>query len=99
MNKEVIYSLCINQLTKETIKQTLFTGWHFMRWLRLAFGIFFIIQAIEMHDTLIGAIGGFFLFTAITNTGCCSAASCAAPTRKSTKEHIEEISFEEIKNK
>jgi hypothetical protein len=86
MNKKVINSLYLNQFTMETIKQTLFTGWHFMRWLRLAFGIFSIIQAIEMHDSLIGAIGGFFLFTAVINTGCCSAGGCATPMPKDAKE-------------
>ena len=83
----------------ETIKQTLFTGWHFMRWLRLAFGIFFIVQAIQMHDSLIGAVGGFFLFTAATNMGCCGAAGCAAPVKKGMKGEPEEITFEEINNK
>lgn len=81
----------------ETIKQTLFTGWHFMRWLRLVFGIIFIVQAIQMHDVLVGAIAGFFLFTAITNIGCCGAWSCAAPTRKGAEESTEEVSYEEIK--
>ena len=82
----------------ETIKQTLFTGWHLMRWLRLVFGIIFLVQAIQMHDMLVGAIAGFFLVTAITNTGCCGARSCAAPTRKSAEKSTEEISYEEIKN-
>lgn len=83
----------------ETIKQTLFTGWHFMRWLRLAFGIIFMVQAIQMHDMLVGAIAGFFLVTAITNIGCCGAKSCAAPLRKVTKTSTEETSYEEIKSK
>ena len=83
----------------ETIKQTLFTGWHLMRWLRLAFGIIFIVQAIQMHDMLVGAIASFFLVTAVTNIGCCGARSCAAPMRKEDKKSIEEISYEEIKNK
>ena len=82
----------------ETIKQTLFTGWHFMRWLRLAFGILFIIQAINIHDSLMGIVGGFFLLTAVTNTGCCGAGGCAVPTRKDKEKNIEEISYEEIKN-
>ena len=34
------------------IKQTLFTGWNTMRWIRLALGIFIAIQAIQMHDTI-----------------------------------------------
>ena len=83
----------------ETIKQTLFTGWYFMRWLRLLFGVIFMVQAIQMHDIMVGAIAGFFLVTAITNTGCCVAGSCAAPMRKATEESTEEISYEEIKNK
>ena len=83
----------------ETIRQTLFTGWHLMRWLRLAFGIIFIVQAIQMHDMLVGAIAGFFLFAAVTNIGCCGARGCAVPTKKGTQKSIEEISYEEIKNK
>ncbi|HET7117356.1 MAG TPA: hypothetical protein VFI29_12740 [Hanamia sp.] len=83
----------------EPIKQTLFTNWHFMRWLRLVFGIIFMVQALQMHDMLVGAIAGFFLITAVTNIGCCGAKSCATPTRKDAEESAEEISFEEIKNK
>lgn len=83
----------------ETIKQTLFTGWHLMRWLRLAFGIIFMVQAIEMHDMMVGLIAGFFLVTAVTNIGCCGAGRCAAPTRKGKVESIEEIRYEEIKSK
>ena len=82
----------------DTIKQTLFTGWHLMRWIRLAFGIFFVVQAIQMHDALIGVAGGFFLFTSITNTGCCGAKGCAAPSQKGNTEAPKEITFEEIKN-
>ena len=83
----------------ETIKQTLFTGWHLMRWLRLVFGIFFMVQAIQMHDLMIGLIAGFFLVTAVTNTGCCGARGCAVPKQKDVKDKPEEIEFEEIKNK
>ena len=82
----------------ETIKQTLFTGWHLMRWVRLAFGIFFIVQAIQTHDMLVGTIAGFFLLTAITNVGCCGAGSCAAPGRNDVQDSSEEISYEEIEN-
>lgn len=81
----------------ETIKQTLFSGWHFMRWLRLVLGIVFMVQAIQMHDTMVGIIAGFFLVTAITNIGCCGAASCAAPKINAKENSPEEISYEEIK--
>lgn len=83
----------------ETIKQTLFTGWNFMRWLRLVFGIFFTIQGIQSSDTLMGVVGAFFLLTAVTNTGCCGAGGCATPVNKSSNDKVEEISFEEIESK
>ena len=83
----------------EKIKQTLFIDWHFMRWLRLAFGVFFMAQAIHLHDSLIGVISGFFLFTASTNTGCCGAGGCATDVQKNMREKPEEIIFVEIKNK
>lgn len=78
------------------IIQTLLTGWHFMRWLRLGLGIFIAIQAIQNHDTLSGFIAAFFLFQAATNTGCCGSNGCAVPIKKT---NIEEIEFEEVKTK
>ncbi len=81
----------------ETIKQKLFTGWHFMRWFRLVFGIFFIIQFIQMHDSFMGLAGAFFLLTALTNTGCCGAGQCAVPNKSEQQNEVEEIPFEEIK--
>ncbi len=82
----------------ETIRQKVFTGWYFMRWLRLGFGVFFMIQAIQMHNTSIGLIAGFFLMTAILNTGCCGAGSCPAPMKKNSKDESNDINFEEITN-
>ena len=82
-----------------SIKETLFTGWNFMRFLRLGFGIFFVVQAIQTHDTLTGGVGAFFLFTAVTNTGGCGGGSCAAPVNKSNSTEIEEISYEEVTSK
>ena len=82
----------------QLIKQTLFTNWNFMRLLRLGFGVFFVIQAIQMHDAFMGIIGGFFLFTSLTNTGCCAARNCATPVRRKKSDQPEEIQFEEVKN-
>lgn len=65
----------------QTIKQLVFTGWHPMRWLRLAIGIFAIVEAIRTHDTLIGILAGFLILTALTNIGCCGA-SCALPQNR-----------------
>ena len=83
----------------ETIKQILFTNWHFMRWLRLGLGIMIGVQAIQYHQTILFFLSGFLLFQAVTNTGSCGAGSCAASQRKTTNNAIEEIKFEEVREK
>lgn len=80
----------------EVLKQTLFTGWHFMRWFRLGIAIFLGIQAIQMHHPVAGFVAAFFLFQALTNTGCCGVTGCAAPMNRKTSDAIEEVEYEEI---
>ncbi len=80
----------------ETIKETLFSNWNFMRWLRLALGIVAGVQAIAFHDTLLGFLSAFLLFQSLTNTGCCGSGGCAVP-RSKVVEKNQEIEFEEIK--
>jgi len=78
-------------------KQTLLTGWNFMRWLRLILGGFMAVQALILHDTFSGVFAAFFLFPAFTNTGCCGVGGCAVPASKNKATQNEEKSFEEIK--
>jgi len=85
-----------NNLTMETIKQTLFTGWNFMRLIRLGFGVFFAVQAFQTHDTLVGFVAAFFLLTSIFNVGCCGSGGCYTAVNKNRKDNAEEISFDEI---
>lgn len=81
-------------------KNSLLENWHLMRWIRLSFGIIIAVQAIQTHDVLVGSISIFFLYQAVTNTGCCGANQCNMSTEKptlSTKEDV--MNFEEIKTK
>jgi len=78
--------------------QTLLTGWGFMRLFRLAMGMIMAIQAFQTHDSAIGFISAFFLFQAITNTGCCGSAGCAVPVTNKKTDNAEDISFEEIRS-
>jgi hypothetical protein len=78
--------------------ETLFTGWHFMRWLRLGLGLMITFQAIEMHDVWLGSMAVFFLFQAATNTGCCGVSGCAVQT-KTDEGKVQDVTFEEIKTK
>jgi hypothetical protein len=78
-------------------KETLLSGWNFMRFLRLGLGIYIAVQAVETQSLLSGVVAVFFLFQAITNTGCCGANGCAVPIKKSNSDKIEELEYEEIK--
>jgi hypothetical protein len=80
------------------IKQMILAPWDFMRWLRLALGLFFVYQASIQHDMLAGFMGSFFLFQAITNTGFCGTA-CSIPTSSREENTSNEVTFEEIKKK
>jgi hypothetical protein len=59
-----------------SLKQQLFTGWHFMRWLRLVMGIGVIAQAFWTKDAFIGIIGAFFVYQSLSGTGCCGMNGC-----------------------
>ncbi|MEX0844070.1 MAG: hypothetical protein WD022_02270 [Balneolaceae bacterium] len=83
-------------------KTTLFTNWHTMRWVALSIGVFFAALAISNKDALTGFFSAFFLFQAVTNSGCMVAQSCGVPagTRDAdvNNEKESEIEFTEIKN-
>jgi hypothetical protein len=79
--------------------QILLTGWNFVRVLRLVLGVIFLMQAIEMRDIITGLIATFFLFQAVTNTGCCGSNGCAVPINKTNLEDIQDVTFEEVKSK
>ncbi len=75
----------------------LFTGWNFMRLLRLFIAVYLFYFAFTEHEVFAWALGGLFLLQALTNTGCCAANSCATPTKTSSKNKSSEVVFEEIK--
>lgn len=77
--------------------QTLLTGWNFMRGLRLVLGVIFLIQAFQIHDYMVGTFALFFLFQAVTNTGCCGVNGCAVPTKKAKDDLVQDVDFEEVK--
>ena len=81
----------------QAFKQILFTGWNFMRWLRLILGIIIAAQGIKLHDAVSGFIGEFFLFQALSNTGCCGMGACSVPLNTRKTDAAEDTAFEEIK--
>lgn len=82
----------------ETFKYNLFNNWNVVRIIRLALSVIIIVQSMQMHDILFGVLGSFFMYQALSNTGCCGVNSCA-PTYTSTQKDIdEEVEFSEVKN-
>ena len=81
-----------------TFKYNLLNNWNIIRFIRLGLSIIIIIQAIQMHDALFGFLGSFFLYQALTNTGCCGVNGCTPVIPKST-DSSEQIEFTEVNNK
>jgi hypothetical protein len=79
------------------IRETLLTNWNFMRLLRLGLGIYIAIQAVETQSKISMIFAVFFLFQALTNTGCCGSNGCAVPLKKNDATKTEEIEYEEVK--
>jgi len=87
-------------------------NWNFMRFLRLAMGVFIIVQGVQTQQWLFIILGALFtlmpllnviilgaLFTLmpLLNVGCCAASGCNAPIRSGNKTMPEEINYEEVK--
>ena len=79
------------------LKERLLTNWHLMRIMRLGIGIMMLVMGIQSRDWALGLFSSFFLFQAITNTGCCGSQACNAPVRRSAIKKEAEIEYEEVK--
>lgn len=60
------------------MKQLLFTNWHTMRWVRLAFALFLFFQAYTTHEWFFIVFGVFFLAQVVFNLGC-GSNGCQVP--------------------
>ncbi|MDR9417852.1 hypothetical protein [Gracilimonas sp.] len=73
-------------------------NWHTMRWVALSIGIFLAVMAIWYQDIFTGFLSAFFVFQAVTNTGCMVSQSCGVPQQKEFKNTEEsEINYTEVK--
>lgn len=67
-----------------------------MRVLRLAAGIFFMVQGIVTGDWLFIGAGILFTLIPVMNVGCCNASACKVPSGKH-KQKTEDIHYEEVR--
>ena len=79
--------------------QTFLNDWHFMRFVRLALGVYIGIQAYQTQSILSGLLAGFLLYQVFTNSGCGGANGCALPLKKKNNDTAEDVEYEEITTK
>jgi hypothetical protein len=80
------------------IFKRILVGWNLIRGLRLLIGAYFAVQAIETQEIFSGIIAAFFLYQAITNTGCCGANGCAVPDAKNNADQPNEVELIEVES-
>jgi len=80
------------------LKNRLLHNWNAMRWVKLILGGWILVTAIQAADYAFSFFGGFFVITALTDTGCCATGACYSPpaTGKSN-ENLQDVEFEETK--
>ena len=64
-----------------TLKQRLFSNWHFMRIARLVLSVVLLVMAVQDKDLAMGGLGLFFLITTIAGLSCCGPQGCSTPER------------------
>lgn len=74
------------------------TGWHPMRLMRAGIATMLLVTAFNYADWPMGIFGLFFLFQAVTDTGC-GLQGCSTPGkyRKADSNTAVEVEYEEIK--
>jgi hypothetical protein len=73
-------------LNVKIMKKRLFTNWHVMRIVRLAFAGFLFANAYETRQWIFVPIGLFFLLQAVFNWGCGIQGNCAVNYKKESHE-------------
>lgn len=80
--------------------QSITSNWNLFRILRVALGIFILVQGIIGKDTFSMVMGSAFAGMAIFNVGCCGAGGCATDSSfKNEKPNTEEVTYEEVLDK
>ncbi len=71
-------------------------NWNVMRILRLALGIFIVVQGIQAGEWLLVVLGGMFSLMPLLNIGCCGVSGCSTPIPRSDKKITDTI-YEEVR--
>lgn len=79
------------------LKNHLFTNWHAMRWVALGLGLTLAMNWFINSAPISGFLGIFFLYQAITNTGCLAGQCAPSVSAGGNEDAGSEIDYNEIK--
>lgn len=75
---------------------TILKNWNFVRLLRLAIGIFLLVEASLSQNWFLVAVAALFVLMPLLNFGCCATGNCSVP-QNNPKKSSDEVEYEEIK--
>ncbi|MEO8147805.1 MAG: hypothetical protein ABI723_09225 [Bacteroidia bacterium] len=85
------------------MKQRILTGWNFQRALFLLMGIYLMVQSVMEKQWMSVAVGAYFAAMGLFAFGCaaggCFGRNCNYEPIEKNKSEIQDIEFEEIKQK
>ncbi|MGE4513861.1 MAG: hypothetical protein AB7E26_08645 [Chryseobacterium sp.] len=78
--------------------QNIVKNWSFARLLRLAMGVFLVVEAVKSGMWLLVVVGAVFVAMPLFNLGCYASGNCSIPNKNSVQTN-DEVEYEEIKIK
>lgn len=71
-------------------------NWNFMRLLRLAMGVFIIVQGFMDNQWMFVGLGALFSLMPLLNIGCCGVSGCSTSVPQRNK-RMEDITYKEVR--
>ncbi len=80
------------------MKERLLSGWTFMRMVRAAFAVMFLIAAFTRQEPVAWFAAAFFGLQAVFNIGCCGVDACQPVRNARPASELERpVTYEEIR--
>ncbi len=77
---------------------SIFTHWHWIRFLRLLLGLSIVAQGLQWSRWSFIVAGIILTILPVLNIGCCSTGGChTSPREKGKQKSMDDVMYEEIK--
>lgn len=75
------------------------SNWNLFRFIRLAIGMYILIDGIRTGMWMLIALGILFSIMPLLNIGCCATGNCAISPKEQDSSNADEVSYKEVKAK